>query len=194
MMKRLLPLVAALPLAACISFGEEPPPTLMTLTPSTMVENGSTRSSPPGQAISILTPGAPQELGTVRVPVRASDTSVAYLKDAQWVEAPTRLFRALLAEVVSARTGRVVIGPRQLSLDPGIRLSGDLKSFGLDGPSNTVIVVYEATLQRQEGKEPETRRFEAKVPVTRAEAQPVAIGLNTAANQIAIEVADWIGR
>ena len=38
------------------------------------------------------------------------------------------------------------------------------------------------------------RRFEARVPVSAIEPAPVGVALNQAANQVAAEVADWIGK
>jgi len=55
------------------------------------------------------------------------------------------------------------------------------------------VITYDATLTRPNGAGVETRRFEAKVPVPEAKPAPVAAALNQAANQVAQEVADWIG-
>jgi cholesterol transport system auxiliary component len=189
----LLALVAALPLAACLSFGAKPPPTLMSLTAESEIPVGTARTARSTEAVSVAIPSVPQSLMTPRVPVQTSPTAIAYLKNAQWVDAPNRLFRNLLAETISAKTGRVVADSRNFSLAPDVRLSGRLLNFGLDAPSLNVVVTYDASLIRTEAGPVETRRFEARVPVTSQEGPAVAIAINRAANQVAGEVAGWIG-
>lgn len=189
-------LIAALllPLAGCVSFGEAPPDTLMTLTAELSPPAGPARVAGDGQAVAILPPTVPQALNVLRVPVQTGPTAIAYLKDAQWVEPPNRLFRNLLAETVAARTGRPVLDLRHLALAPGIRLTGRLQQFGLDAAKREAVVLYDATMTRGGAAEAQTRRFEARVPVSDEHPPAVAAALNRAANQVAIEVADWIGR
>jgi cholesterol transport system auxiliary component len=191
---RLVALLAAtLPLAACLSFGEEPPAQLMTLTATTQLAPGPARTIDPDRAVQIGIPTVPQALATLRVPVQTSPTGVAYLKDARWSEPPNRLFRNLMAEVVAQRTGRPVLDPRQFAVTAGVRVTGGLKSFGLDAASGAVVVVFDATLAR--GTSPlQTRRFEARVPVTTQDTAGVSPAINQAANQVAAEVSDWIGQ
>src|SRR5690606_29617396 len=128
-----------------------------------------------------------------RVPVMSGDTSIAYVKDAQWVDQPNRLFRALLSEVISAKTGRLVLDNRQFAFDPGTRISGQLPKFGVDADTNEAVVTYDAARTTTGGEQLEERRFEARVPVSAIEAGAVAGALNTAANRVADEVAGWIG-
>src|SRR3546814_20867026 len=59
------------------------------------------RTAGEAQALTILIPTAPQKLRTQRIPVQQDDASIAYVKDAQWVEAPQRLFQRLLSETVA---------------------------------------------------------------------------------------------
>jgi cholesterol transport system auxiliary component len=186
-------LAAALPLAGCVSFGEDPPAQLMTLTATAQLPAGPARAIEPDRAVQIGVPTVPQALATLRVPVQTGPTGVAYLKDARWSEPPNRLFRNLLAEVVAQRTGRPVLDPRQFSVTAGVRLTGGLKSFGLDAASNAVVVIFDGTLARS-GSSLQTRRFEARVPVTAQDTAGVAPALNQAANQVAGEVSDWIGQ
>ncbi|MGF1550726.1 MAG: ABC-type transport auxiliary lipoprotein family protein [Sphingomonadaceae bacterium] len=190
MSKASLPLFAALLLGGCLSFGSDPPPELMTLTAQSGVSEQTTRSAPTSEAITVLTPSVAQTLRTVRVPVQIDATSVAYLKDAQWVEQPAILFGRLLAEVAAAETGRVVLDENQFVLDPGLRISGQLHRFGLDAATLEVVALYDAGFERDGVIR--TRRFEARVPVAAAEAQLVAPALNEAANRVALEVARWI--
>ena len=184
--------LAALALAGCISFGEKPPPSLLTLTPASTVAAGTERSAAAGTAVTIVTPAVPQALQTLRVPVQANANSIAYLKNAQWVEQPNRLFQHLLTETIAARTGRVVLDARQSTLDPGTRLTGTLQSFGYDAGSGQALVVYDAQIARGDGAQLDTRRFSAQAPA-RPNPTSVAAALNVGANQVAAEVADWIG-
>ena len=192
MTKTATALCAALALSGCISFGAKPPASLMTLTSAQMREAGATRSAAEGETITIVPPQAARELQTVRVPVRQSNVAVAYLKDAQWVELPANLFARLVSETVAATTGRVVLDPRQFAFDPGTRLTGTLQEFGLDATRMEVVAVYDAALARRSGGVT-TRRFEARVPVTVADAASVSPALNQAANEVATQVAAWIG-
>lgn len=196
-------LLAALSLGGCIKFGAEPPPSLLKLEADAAMPTGQTVSSATTRSIIIAVPTVPQELAVTRVPVRSGDTAVAYLKDAQWVEAPNRMFARLLGDTIAVRTGRVVLGLRQSLSDPGARLSGELRQFGIDADSNEAVVIYDATLVRDrpaaaDGVRPaltfEKRRFEARVPL--AEIAPAAAGsaLNDAANRVASDVADWVGK
>lgn len=193
-MKLVLPLLIAAPLAACVSFGEKPPESLMTLSSTAELPAGTARTVAEGSAVAIAVPIVPQELAAARVPVTTGTNALAYLKDAVWSDAPARLFRNLVAETIAAQTGRTVLEPRQFALSPGARLGGRLSSFGLDASANQVTVRYDATLIRRPDTPLETRRFEAQAPVTVHEAGPVAAAMNVAANQVAGEVAAWVGR
>jgi cholesterol transport system auxiliary component len=183
---------AALALSGCFSFGPKTPPVLMRLTPDEAQQAGTSRTSPASQTITVVLPAVSQELRTPRVPVRTGGTAVAYLKDAQWVETPDALFARLLGETIAARTGRVVLDPRQFTFDPGTRLSGTLHSFGLDADRSEAVVVYEGVLARGPDAV-ESRRFEARVPVAALDAASAPDALNRAANQVAGEVAAWVG-
>jgi cholesterol transport system auxiliary component len=190
-----LAILALLPLSACIRFGAEPPPSLLTLTPAQAVPVGNAQNSGAAKSILIAVPSVPQELAVTRVPVRATDTSLAYVKNAQWVEQPGRLFARLLSDTVTTRTGRVVLTLRQASVDPSAQLSGELRTFGMDATTNEAVVTFDAALIRVErANAVEKRRFEARVPVTAISAETVAPAINQAANQVAVEVADWVGR
>lgn len=193
MKKPILATLLTLPLAACISFGAEPPPSLLTLTPTTPVVAGQSQTSSAASSITITVPVVPQEIATTRVPVQASATTIAYVKDAQWVESPARLFARLMSDTITAQTGRIVLDPGQFTLNPGVRLTGELRQFGLDAASNSAVVIYDAALARAEDRV-EKRRFEARVPVSTIDAASAGPALNQAANQVAADVAAWIGR
>jgi cholesterol transport system auxiliary component len=194
MIKTRLPIALGLVLglAGCISFGPKPPASLLTLTAAQAVPAQASRSATAGETIGVLAPAVSQELRTNRVPVRSGETAVAYLKDAQWVEMPGALFGRLLSETIAARTGRVVLGPGQTEIEPGTSLSGQLQAFGVDASRMDVALVYDAVLTRSAGRI-ETRRFEARVPITAVDTANAGPALNQAANQVAAEVAAWIG-
>src|SRR3546814_13364526 len=71
MLKQSAILLAVLPLAACISFGAEPPPSLLTLTTEATVATGQPQSSADAATILITVPAVPQQLPVLRVPVQA---------------------------------------------------------------------------------------------------------------------------
>jgi cholesterol transport system auxiliary component len=185
---------ALLPLAGCISFGPKLPPSLLTLTAATPLAAGTAATTDDAHAVAVALPSAPQALMTQRLMVQASPTEVAYLKDAQWAAPPAQLFRSLLAETITVRTGRVVPDPRLLSTQPNTRLSGQLTRFGLDAGANAVEVVFDAALTHEGSPTLQARRFSARVPVSSQ--APVSVGqaLNQAANDVAVQVADWVGR
>jgi cholesterol transport system auxiliary component len=187
----LLALGAGLALSGCISLGPKTPPFLLRLTPAQEGPADTVRTAAAGQAITVAIPVVSQELMTPRVPVHSGANQLSYLKDAQWVEMPAALFSRLVSETISVRTGRVVLDPRQFSLDPGTRLTGTLQSFGVDADKMEAVVVYDAALARGDGVQ--TRRFVARAPLTIVDAPSAASALNQAANQVAAEVAGWIG-
>lgn len=188
----LFALAAALSLSGCLSFGAKPPKQLLTLTPATTLPAATSRTATSAQTMTVIVPVVPQELNTLRVPVHSGATSVAYLKDAQWVEMPNALFGRLLSETIAATTGRVVLDPRQYTLDPGLRLTGTLQKFGLDASAMEVVAVYDAAVTRGADRV-EMRRFEARIPVGADTVAAVGPALNQAANQLAADVAKWVG-
>lgn len=192
-----LPIALAIALGGCslggLLGGGKTPPTLLTLTPQAALQGEVTRSASAGEAVTIAVPVIGKELRTVRVPAQVSHMEVAYIEDVQWVDTPDRLFQELLAETVRRTTGRVVLDPRQATLDPGISVSGQLHRMGYDAAEQAVIVRFDGAMSTAGGTRVETRRFEAKVPTT-SDAPNVGAALNQAANQVALEAATWIGR
>lgn len=186
--------LAALPLAGCISFGAKPPASLLTLTPTAAVPVGTAQDSSAAKSIVIDVPVVPASLATARVPVQATATTIAYVKEAVWAEQPARLFARLVSDTITTRTGRVVLSPIQALADPSSRLGGELRNFGLDASSSSAVVTFDAALSRVGGDSIEKRRFEARVPVSTIDAASAGTALNQAANQVAAEVADWVGR
>lgn len=192
MRPRLLAAVTAcFALAGCFGGGSAPDH-LLTLTSAELRPAAAPRSAAQGAAITVAVPSIPQALRTTRIPVYVNETTIQYLEKAVWVENPGALFARLLGETIAARTGRVVLDPSQYSNDPGTRLTGTLVKFGLDPAAMQVVIVYDAAMARGAAGVV-TNRFEARVPVTAATEEAVAPALNQAANQVAVEVAAWVG-
>ena len=181
----------ALALSGCISLSAEPPESLLTLTATSIVPSGAVTSGTSATALRIMEPEVPQRLAVTRVPVQVDATEVAYLKDAVWVEKPSRLFRRLLAETIRARSGRMVIDSDDPALLATAQLRGTLRDFGYDVPSGSVVVRFDAIRDAANGGV-ETRRFESIIPGVAAEAGPVGTALNRAANDVAGQVAEWM--
>jgi len=188
-------LVAGLPLAlaGCVSLGgAKAPESLLTLTATTEAPAGTGASGNAAGALAVAEPDAPASIDVVRVPVQVDDANLAYLKDAVWVDKPARLFRRLLAETIRARSGRVVIDSDDPALVAHNRLRGTLRTFGYDAQSGSVIVRFDAVRDLND-HEIETRRFESVIPGVPAKAGFVGKALNDAANDVAGQVAEWVG-
>ena len=65
-------------------------------------------------------------------------------------------------------------------------------AFGLDADASEAVVIYDAILARG-ADAVESRRFEARVPVAAIDAASAPDALNRAANQVAVDVAAWVG-
>lgn len=150
------------------------------------------RSAPAGETVTIRVPEVGRELRTTRVPVQVTPVVVEYVKDMTLVDTPPRLFQRLLEETIRATTGRVVLDPDQSALDPGLVVTGELQKFGYDAQLGQAIVQYDASLATQGGAHVQTRRFTATAP---ADGTATTMGpmLNQISNQVAREVAAWIG-
>ena len=181
----------ALSLAACLGGGKVPAQ-LLTLASEAPPMADLTRSAGAGETVTIDDPVTPKALKSLRIPAQQGDIAIAYIKDAQWVDTPDHLFRQLLTETLKRTTNRVVLDPRQSSLDPGLRISGVLDRFGYDAQAGTVMVRYDAALAASAGSRVETRRFEASEPSAGTK-DDVGPALNRAANRVANDVAKWVG-
>ena len=188
----MVPGLLALSLGACVSFGAKAPPSMLVLTSTSSVTSGTIRSAAANEALVVLMPQSPRKLETNRLPVQIDDSSIAYLKDAVWADKPARLMQLLLMETIASKSGRLVLN----EVDTGGKgqqfLSGSLLEFGVDAASMEAVVVYDA-VKLVRGQVVEKRRFEAKKSVTVMEAAPVGAALNDAANDVAGQIADWIG-
>lgn len=183
-------LAAPFLLSACISFGGKTPDKLIALTPENTAPAGATAAGNPADALVVLDPIADRRLDVQRVPVRIDDANIAYLKEATWVERPARQFRRLLAETLRSRGQRLVIEGEREAVGKVV-LSGQLLDFGYDARQQSVVLRFDAI--REEGGQIRTKRFEATVPGVQAKVEVVAPALNQVANDVARQVADWVG-
>lgn len=185
-------LAATLVLGGCISIGADPPAQLITLTPVVSAPAGTAATGAAASALAVEVPTASQRLRVTRVPVQVTASSLAYLEGAFWVDEPAELFRNLLAETIRARSNRLVVGGGELEYAAATQLSGQLVEMGYDVATGGVTVRYDAMLALPDG-EIRSRRFENTVTGIAPEAEAVGPALNQAANQVAVEVADWVG-
>ncbi|RVT92715.1 ABC-type transport auxiliary lipoprotein family protein [Sphingomonas crocodyli] len=195
MMRKFLPLALALalPLSGCISFGEDPPAKLMSLSSDARVPANTAKTVTDKETISVGLITAPTPLRNQRVAVRSND-AFAYLPKTAWADEPARLFRNVLAETIEAKTGRFVPDSRNISITPATRLGGSLVAFQLLGGQGKVLAIYDATVAREGSDQIRTRRFEATAPVASEDAADVVAALNRASNAIASDVADWVAQ
>lgn len=197
MFRRLSPLIAMLmvaPLSGCISFGEDPPAQLMSLSSDARLPASETRTAQDRTAVSVAIPVTIAALRNQRMAVATPGTAFAYLPKALWSDMPTHLFRDLLAETIEAKTGRFVPDARNAAINPDTRLAGTIAAFQLLSGQGKVVVIYDATLARSGSGEIRTRRFEATAPTASERPESVAAALNRASNAVANDVADWIGK
>ena len=193
---RTIALVVAAALAGCgpivqIGGNDTPPDALLTLRAETA--NAPARPIDATRTLVIAQPTVPGSIQTLRLPVTISDTQVQYLKAANWIEQPARLFQRLLGDVVGARAGVTVLDPRQTDAVPARRLTGELREFGLDvRGAPAVRIRYEALLAGADGRPIAARGFEATRPVATQAPADVGAALNDAANTVANDVAAWV--
>jgi cholesterol transport system auxiliary component len=184
--------VWSLTLTGCVKLTGKAPPQLLNLTSSLSLPANEVRAITASESIQITVPTTPQAYANNRVAVADGPVSLAYVKDAVWVEPPARLFQRLLAETVAAKTGKIVLDVRQVPVEPALQLGGQIKVFGIDARASDAVIIYDATFSRAKGKGLETRRFEAHVPVSQITAMASGNALNQAANKVAGDVAEWI--
>lgn len=180
-------------LSGCISFGGgDAPDQLLTLTPTASVPAGTAAEGEVTAALAVQVPSVSQRLNVNRIPVTTSDSSLAYLTDAFWVEKPAQLFRGVLAETIRAKGNRLVVNGGELEYAARTQLSGQLVDMGYDATNGSVVVRYDAVLESPDGTI-RTRRFEERVSGVPADADFVGPALNEAANRVADQVAEWVG-
>ncbi len=188
----LLLALGCLALSSCVSFGgAKAPPSLLILTPAAKLADGVVKSGLQKEALIVLVPVAPRKLDINRIPVQIDASSIAYVKAAYWADKPARLIQSLLSETIAAKTGRLILDETDAGGQAGSFLSGSLLEFGIDARSNEAVVIYDAVWQER-GKAVAKRRFEARSPVGAIDADKAGVALNSAANDVAGEIADWL--
>ena len=85
----------------------------------------------------------------------------------------------------------MVVDPSVYTQVQGVVLGGQLLRFGYDPSSGEAVVLFEASLARPQ-QAVTTNRFEAHIAAP-ANGLAVAQALNQASNQVAAQVADWVG-
>ncbi|MEM6476960.1 MAG: ABC-type transport auxiliary lipoprotein family protein [Pseudomonadota bacterium] len=183
---------AASALGACsLNLTPEPPASLLTLSPNGADTTGTTTRLEDGP-IAVRIPEVPAKLNVSRIPVTVSETEIAYLQEAYWVERPSRLFRRLLGEALRARGPMLVLDSDDTPALAKQTLRGTLLEMGYDAQSSSVVVVYDAVRTDADGRQVITRRFEARESGVLPEPAAVGPALNRAANRVVAEVAQWI--
>lgn len=182
----------ALALSGCISLGGEPPESLLTLSPAARAPAGPGSAGGAERAVIAVLPfDTPAKLDVLRVPVAVSDTELAYLQDAFWVEKPARLFRRLVGETIRARGDRMVIDGDDTTTLATLTVQGTLIDMGYDAVTSSAVVRFDAVRIGNDGAVA-TRRFEARESGVTADARSVGASLNAAANRVAADVAAWV--
>ncbi|MFM5917359.1 MAG: ABC-type transport auxiliary lipoprotein family protein [Novosphingobium sp.] len=189
---KILPMMLALALGGCLSLGGKVPPTLFSLTATATVPAGTVTTGDPKSAIMVMEPETDQRLAVNRVPVQIDDTNVAYVKNAAWIERPSRLFRALLAETLRTKTSGLVLEDDQAAANVGMRVNGRLIDMGYDARTSSVVVRFEAIRSTTGNVVVSTKRFESVVPGIEAKPEAIGPALNRAANDVAGQVASWV--
>ena len=182
----------ALALTGCISLGGDPPASLLTLSPAATAPAGP--GVPAGaerQVVAVLGFDTPAKLDVIRVPVAVSDTELAYLQEAFWVEKPARLFRRLVGETIRSRGQALVIDGDDTTTLATVTLQGTLIDMGYDAQTSSAVVRFDAVRIAKDGTVT-TRRFEARESGVVAETRAVGAALNVAANRVAKDIADWV--
>lgn len=181
-----------LALSGCISLGGEPPESLLTLSPESRAPAGQgIAQGGERPVVAVLTFDTPAKLDVLRVPVEVSATELAYLQEAFWVEKPARLFRRLVGETIRSRGAAMVVDGDDTAMLATVTLRGTLIDMGYDAPGSAAVVRFDAVKVGKDGAVV-TRRFEARETGVPAETRAVGAALNSAANRVAAEVADWV--
>lgn len=185
----MLPLLA---LGACVNIGGgKAPAQLYTISAAQRAPAGTLVKAKLGEALVVSDPETDRSLAMTRMAVQVNPTSIAYLKDANWVERPSRLLRNLLAEDIRASGKRLVLLDDDSESQVGLHLGGRLLAMGYDARKHSAVIRFDAVLG--DGKGGVTmRRFEVSEPDISPNGASLAQGLNTAANQLAGDVAAWV--
>ena len=155
------------------------------------IDQAHGRGETTGRAILVQLPDTPAKLDVLRLPVTVSDTELAYLEEAFWVEKPARLFRRLVGETLRGRGQALVIDNDDTPVLADVVLRGTLLDMDYDPRTSSVVVRFDA-VRTEAGGRATSRRFEARESGVPARSEAVGPAINRAANQVAKDVADWL--
>lgn len=178
-------------LGGCVRFGAKPPAELLSVASTTRIQPGTVIAANAG-SLTVLEPDVAKAIDNLRVAVLTRNGSYAYVPKASWVDTPQNLFRAVLAETVSARNGTLVLDPGQYAAGSQRRLSGELVAFGIDAAAMQAVVTFDAALVSNGRDVLVKRRFTATAPVSEIAPRAAAPAIQAAANDVAVQVADWL--
>lgn len=186
-----LAVASALTLSSCVSLGGTAPASMLTLTATSTVTAGESKTGMAKDAMVVLIPEVPRKLDTNRVPVQINTGNIAYLKDGVWTDKPAILMRHLLAETLAAKNGTLILSEVETAGKAENYLSGQLVEFGIDEASMEAVAIFDAVRIRQ-GQPVEKRRFDAREGLIKIETGDAGEALNAVANKIAEDVATWL--
>lgn len=186
-----LAVASALTLSSCVSLGGTAPASMLTLTATSTVTAGESKTGMAKDAMVVLIPEVPRKLDTNRVPVQINTGNIAYLKDGVWTDKPAILMRHLLAETLAAKNGTLILSEVETAGKAENYLSGQLVEFGIDEASMEAVAIFDAVRIRK-GQPVEKRRFDAREGLTKIETGEAGETLNAVANKIAEDVATWL--
>ncbi|MFC3098539.1 ABC-type transport auxiliary lipoprotein family protein [Alteraurantiacibacter palmitatis] len=193
--KPLCAALGAVVLAGCVNVGiggGKAPEQLLTLTSTATVATGTMREGRLDNALAVAVPAVPRHLDVARVPVQTGGNSLAYLADAFWVEKPASLFQRVLVETIRAGGSRMVVTGGELEYGARTQLDGELLAMDYDAAMSRVVVRFDAVLRQPDGTIRQ-RRFESEETGVLPTAAAVAPAMNRAANDVAAQVAQWVG-
>lgn len=186
-----LAVASALTLSSCVSLGGTAPASVLTLTATSTVTAGESKTGMAKDAMVVLIPEVPRKLDTNRVPVQINTGNIAYLRDGVWTDKPAILMRHLLAETLAAKNGTLILSEVETAGKAENYLSGQLVEFGIDEASMEAVAIFDAVRIRK-GQPVEKRRFDARKGLTKIETGEAGETLNAVANKIAEDVATWL--
>ena len=178
-----------LSLAGCAALGGKPAPldTFELSAPSVDV-----RAHSRGQIL-IAQPSALKALDSQNIVIRPSDSSIQFLKGAQWADRLPQVIRARLAETFqkSGRFGGVGQPGEGLAID--YQVIADIRSFDIriEGGVRADVELYIRVLNDRNGVVRAEKLFSATAPVSGAGNDAYVRALDQAFGQAATEILAW---
>jgi cholesterol transport system auxiliary component len=127
--------------------------------------------------------------------VRVGTQEVRYVAGGTWTERPARMLRGLISDALRQRSTGLILSATQADIVPAYRLTGRLIAFQADAPGGvaTQVVVRSEQLliATKTGTVLASSRFEANAAASSDRPADIAAAANKAANNIAMQTADW---